>query len=82
MGDFQTGINHILATAQSELSARKIQGSVSSEVRGGTQDAARITIVARGKTVGAMFTRKQIDDCQQGATVTVQIELKRIIGEL
>jgi len=82
MSDFQTGINHVLGAARDELKARKIDGSVSSTVRGSTQDGARITIVARGKTVETWFTRKQIDDCLQGATVAVQVELKRVIDQI
>lgn len=85
MSDIQTGVNHIIAAANNELAARKIKGDISAETRGSTPDGVKITIVAGilgGKKVETFFNRRQIDNCLQGATVTVQIELKRIIGDL
>jgi hypothetical protein len=55
--------------------------SVSYKDRGSALDGAQITVVARGKTASATFDRIDIDDCHQGVSVRVQIEIKRFVGE-
>jgi hypothetical protein len=82
MSGYQKGLGNIVAAAQRELSARGTQeASVSSQVQGSELDGAQITIMAQGKRASATFSRREIDDCHQGVTVGVQVEIKRLVSE-